>query len=431
MTPTQENGFQGTQVVEEPSDRIASGRPPNSNGNEPYVPQKDKAKPSLKDNTGLLVIGAGIVLVLLLLAFNGISRRSSPSTKSTAANGTQQQPQSLLSAREPASITPILDTGRSPAQDTDSGVVNPDQIGRTATKQAKPSPGANLASVPPFDNAPQWQPAPFQPGAQPADAAGTTETKGEHDAMDKTSLVFVRNSQSSPAGAKPQDTQPAIDWGIGLPPGTRLRARLESAASTAVRTPVVAVIEYNYEQNGEIVVPAGAKAFGHLETADRSGYIGIRFDSLMMPDGSSVSLEAAATDLQLRPLRGKVEGKHTGKNILVRSFAGVGEIAATLVGRGSLNQPLSEGDLLRERVSNNIGQASDQTVANLALTEHVVVSVPADTEIYVILQRPMKESIQPPHVQSPPAPSQPSIEELRQLIQLQRELNQTASTKPE
>src|SRR5215470_16158953 len=142
MTPTQENGFQRTQVVEEPSDRIASGRPPSANGNEPYVPQKDKAKPSLKDNTGLLVIGAGIVLVLLLFAFNGISRRSSPSTKSTAANGKQQQPQSLLSAREPASITPILDTGRSPAQDTDSGV-NPDQIGRTATKQPKPGPRAN------------------------------------------------------------------------------------------------------------------------------------------------------------------------------------------------------------------------------------------------------------------------------------------------
>jgi hypothetical protein len=32
--------------------------------------------------------------------------------------------------------------------------------------------------------------------------------------------------------------------------------------------------------------------------------------SLMMPDGSSVSLDATATDLQLRPLRGKVEGKH-------------------------------------------------------------------------------------------------------------------------
>lgn len=83
---------------------------------------------------------------------------------------------------------------------------------------------------------------------------------------------------------------------------SRLRARLESAVSTAVLTPVVAVIEYNYEQNGEIVVPAGAKLFGRLEAADRSGYIGIRFDSLLLPNGSSIAVEAAATDLQLRPV---------------------------------------------------------------------------------------------------------------------------------
>jgi hypothetical protein len=407
------------------------------NANAPYVPQKDNAKPSLKDNSRLLVIGAGIVLVLLLLAFNGISRRSLPAPKTSAPNGKQRQTQPASSSRAPASVTPILDTGRAPEQDSDGGLLNPDQIGRTATKQPKPSPATNLGNIRPFDNTQAWQPAPFQPGSQPADVGGrpavtaeATEIKSERDAMDKASLVFVRSNSASVLSAKSQDTATAIDWGLGLAPGTRLRARLESAVSTAVRTPVVAVIEYNYEQNGEIVIPAGAKAFGRLEAADRSGYVGVRFDSLTMPDGFSVSLDAAATDLQLRPLRGKVEGKHIG-NILVRSFAGVGEIAATLVGRGSLNQPLSEGDLLRERVSNNIGQSSDQMVANLALTEHIVVSVPADTEIYVILQKPVKENVQGPSVQVPSQSArQPSIEELRQLMELQRELNQTAAAKP-
>jgi hypothetical protein len=437
MNRSEENGFRGTQVVEEPSEQVTGGPPPSANGRAPYVPQKEKAKTSLKGNGRLLVIGAGIVLVLLLLAFNGISRKSSPGPRTAARNGSQPtQPPSI--GRTPSSMTPILDTGRSPEQDADGSLVNPAQIGRTAIKQVKPSPGTNLGSVRPFDNAQPWQPAPFQPGSQPVELGGSpavateaVETRSEHDAMDKASLVFVRNNSASAVSSKSQDTAMPIDWGIGLAPGTRLRARLESAVSTAVRTPVVAVIEYNYEQNGEIVIPAGAKAFGRLEAADRSGYVGVRFDSLMMPDGSSVSLDAAATDLQLRPLRGKVEGKHTGKNILVRSFAGVGEIAATLVGRGSLNQPLSEGDLLRERVSNNIGQSSDQTVANLALTEHIVVSVPADTEIYVILQKAAKENVQSLRSQLPSQTlSQPSIEELRQLMQLQRELNQTAATKP-
>jgi hypothetical protein len=192
---------------------------------------------------------------------------------------------------------------------------------------------------------------------------------------------------------------------------------------------VLAVLAYNYEHNGEIVVPAGAKAVGRLEAADRSGYIAVRFDYLMLPDGSTINMEAAATDLELRPLKGTVEGKHTAKNFLVRSFAGVGEIAATLAGRSSLNQPLSEGDLLRAKLSNNIAQSSDQEVAKLAITEHLVVSVPADTEIYVVLQKPARQTIQdlttklrlPTQIMN-----QPGIEELRQLLQLQRELNPAA-----
>jgi hypothetical protein len=431
MKPTDQNGFGSTQALEEvPQQPTSSTAPPSVNGNVPFVPSKDKPKSILKENGRLVFVGAGIVLVLLLLAFNGISRHSVPARKDPIAAGQKQatKPDNSVAA---SSVTPILDAGRSPSQEPDGNLVNPDQIGRTI-KQPKPSPVATLGDVKPFDGS-QWQPAPYQPGSQPtpstndaSTASDVNQIRTEHNELEKPSLVFVRNNNaSSGPNQRPQDVAASIDFGIGLAPGTRLRARLESAVNTAVRTPVVAVIEYNYEQNGEIVIPAGAKAFGHLESADHSGYIGIRFESLLMPDGSSVALEAAATDLQLRPLRGKVEGKHTGKNVLVRSFAGVGEVAATLVGRGSLNQPLSEGDLLRERVANNIGQAGDQTVANLALTERIVVSVPADTEIYVILQKAAKKNSQSSRVQLPPqAATQPSIEELRQLMQLQRELNQ-------
>ncbi|HEY1936416.1 MAG TPA: TrbI/VirB10 family protein [Candidatus Angelobacter sp.] len=247
--------------------------------------------------------------------------------------------------------------------------------------------------------------------------------------MERPSLVFVKSAQASSARA--QESAAALDLGIGLPSGTRLRARLESAVNTAVQTPVVAVVEYNYERNGEIIVPAGAKVFGHLEAADRTGYIGVRFDSMTMTDGASLSMEGEATDLQLRPLRGRVEGKHAGKNILVRSAAGVGEIVGTLAGRGSLNQPLSEGDLLRERVSNNIAQASDEEVNKLAVTERLVVSVPADTEIYVVLQKMAKlspVSTSNGSLSSVQGGSRQSAEQLRQLLQLQRELNQDANT---
>ena len=437
MNGIEQNGFGGIQLEEAPAAPAGIKAPTVENGKQPFVPEKTKSQPSLRENSRLLLIGGGIVLVLLLLAFNGIPRKSSPAKQNPAANAKQQESAKFAnSGSTSSSVTPILETGRLSDQDTDTNRVNADQIGRLADKATKQAAATNLGDVRPFDNS-QWQATPYQTGSQAASgpgdgatpAADGVESRNEHDTMDKASLVFVKNKGSSPATPASQAVTHDIDWGIALSPGTRLRARLESAVSTAVRTPVVAVIEYNYEQNGEIVIPAGAKAFGHLEAADRSGYVGIRFDSLMMPDGTFANLEATATDLQLRPLRGKVAGKSTGKKILVRSFAGVGEIAATLVGRGSLNQPLSESDLLRERVSNNIGQASDQTVANLAITERIVVSVPADTAIYVVLQKPTKESVRTARTQPETQTPQPSIEELRQLMQLQRELAEAAVSK--
>ena len=71
---------------------------------------------------------------------------------------------------------------------------------------------------------------------------------------------------------------------------------------------MLAVIEYNSEQGSEIVVPAVARAVGHIREANRTGCVDLQFDSLLMPDGAPVPIEAAATGLDLRPLRGKVDG---------------------------------------------------------------------------------------------------------------------------
>jgi hypothetical protein len=156
----------------------------------------------------------------------------------------------------------------------------------------------------------------------------------------------------------------------------------------------------------------------------------LRFDSLLLPDGSATRLEATAVDLNFRPLRGSVQDKNTGKKIMVRSLAGLGEIAATVAGRRSLNQPLNEGDLLRERLSGNVGQASDEEIAQLALTERPVISVSAGTHIYIVLQKPTKSPVEERPSLNPElsAAKQPIIEELRQLLQLQRELNQNSVT---
>ena len=220
----------------------------------------------------------------------------------------------------------------------------------------------------------------------------------------------------------------APEIGLGLSTGTRLRARLESAASTAVRAPVLAVVQYTYERDAQIVVPAGAKAVGHIQEADRSGYVRIQFESLLMPDGATVPIQALATDLDTRPLKGKVEGKNMGKNILVRSLSGIGQAGALLLGQGSLNQPLSESDLMRERVSNNIGEVSDEQISRMAITSHIVVTVSAETPIYVVLeQTPKGDAGSVRNAQSSQSLTT-NADELRQLLQLKRELNQASGT---
>src|SRR2546428_10966338 len=154
----------------------------------------------------------------------------------------------------------------------------------------------------------------------------------------------------------------------------------------------------------------------------------IQFDSLLIADGAVVPIEAAATDLDLRPLKGKVEGKNTGKNVLVRSLSGIGQAGAMVVGQRSLNQVLNESDLIRERVGSNIGEAGDEEVSRLAVTRHIVVTISSDTPIYVVLeQSPQSNQVSlQPSARSVPTSSSANIDQLRQLLRLQQELNQTS-----
>jgi hypothetical protein len=355
------------------------------------------------------------------------SRGAAPSEDLALESGTASNDKSLF---------PITDSGRPVTKESHEGFLNERDLQRTATKPAAgrtvASRAGTLGSIPPYGDQQPWQAPPYQPGS----GAGTETPdlgKAEREAMEKSSLIYVRNVSANSRSAQAREiNDPAPELGLGLATGTRLRARLESAASTAVRTPVLAVIEYNYERDGEIIVPAGAKAVGHIWNGDRSGYVDIQFESLLMPDGAVVPLEAAATDLDLRPLKGKVEGKNTGKNVLVRSLSGIGQAGSMLVGQGSLNQPLSESDLMRERVSNNVGEAGDEEVSRLAITQHLVVTISANTPIYVVLEQAKTNQVsQQPSARSAPTSNSGNVEQLRQLLQLQQELNQpSASNQP-
>jgi hypothetical protein len=392
---------------------------------------KQRAKQQIQQNR-FVIIGAGAIVTALLI-FVAISMPHRGGPDKAKNRGLTAEDKSTLEPNSEGiekSLFPITDSGRPATKEEHRGFLNERDLQRTVIRSTHASPTGQtngvgtLGSIPPFGDQLGEAP-PYQP---PSNTVTSDGGKAEHEAMEKPSLMYVRKVSAGPTGL--QTLNDAVPQpGLGLGTGTRLRARLESAASTAVRAPILAVIEYNYERDGEIIVPAGAKAVGHIRNATRSGYVDLQFDSLLMPDGASVPIEAAATDLDLRPLKGKVSGKNTGKNVLARSLSGIGQAGAMFLGQGSLSQPLSESDLMRERVSNNIGETGDEEVSRLAVNQQIVVTVSAGAPIYVVLQQAPKSNqpAAPTSARNSVTSNSSNVDQLRQLLQLQQELNQSAT----
>jgi hypothetical protein len=216
-----------------------------------------------------------------------------------------------------------------------------------------------------------------------------------------------------------------------LPAGTRLVARLQTPVSTAVKAPVVAAIEYNYDRDGDTVIPAGPNASGELDQANDRGSTAFRCRLARLKQST------AARWAKLPAARGQSIGPNTGKKFLVRSLTGVGTILAATMGvQGGLgvNETVSNNVLLRERLANNIALAGEQQMNELAYRQNIVVTVPGNTRFYIMLARPGDRATGPTPGGSVPssnpnAPSYtaaaPSIQELRELLELKRELTQT------
>ena len=400
-----------------------------------------------KDKSKSLLVLAGAAALMVLL-FLGVF--SSPNKPKRAQDnkrpgapdlGRRVTPgQETLEAGK--SVTPLLDADVRGNQTPNNGTVTAEDVDRTARLH-----GPAALSSPPttqkkdryalshvdFSDPVLTQQSGYGTGPAYQQPPGVSQPPGASEAEElrKPSLVFVRSVNETQSGPT-VSTQPAVveqsPAGPDLPPGTRLVARLEAPASTALNQPVIAVVEYNYEKDGETVVPAGAKAVGQLRQADRNGFADIKFQSLEMPDGSAEKLDGVAMGLDFKPLKGIVTGKNTGTKFLVQAFTGLGTTAAYLVGNagsGGFYGPISESALLRERLANNIGVAGDQQLNSLALNQHIVVTVPGNTRFYIVLEN--SGSVNNTtggrsSAMTTQRNSLPTLDELRQLVELKEEL---------
>ena len=114
---------------------------------------------------------------------------------------------------------------------------------------------------------------------------------------------------------------------------------------------MTAVVEYNYEENGQLLVPAGTKAYGDLSQATPQGWVSINFHTRELPSGEQENINGSALSMDRGALRGNVNGKNTAKKFLTRTLTGVGTIAAFAVGGRGLSGNFDNSVLLRERIS--------------------------------------------------------------------------------
>jgi Bacterial conjugation TrbI-like protein len=406
-----------------------------------------------------LVLATAVVLIgfvfLALFSTSGAEKRAQE--RRTKPNLGRPET-SVQQAGAAGSTVPLLNADQTGA-DQNGDQLSPDDILATSRRansrqpeqqEQQPAKGSDqyaLSNAPTFNDPAvdayrrqtYTPPPPVTPPVVPAVAQPTNETEG----LKKSSLVFVRNTTSatvtnaslSTANAQQAFIEPRRTSTL-LPTGSRLVARLQTAVSSAVKTPVIAVIEYNYERDGEIVIPAGTKAIGQLTQANQNGQVGLRFTALQMPDGGTENIEGSGVTLDYGPLKGTVNGQNRAKRALVRSLTGVGSMATYLVGGsgyGGLTGPVDQSILLRERIASNIGLAGEQELMGLAYNQNIVVTLPGNTRFYIVLQdaaiakqsdlAPAAGSGARTNIASAGGQALPTAAELRELISLKDELN--------
>jgi type IV secretory pathway VirB10-like protein len=392
-----------------------------------------------KSKAFFLLVGTGVALLLLFFGIFSAPKKHTPLPGETP-HGQASLGRKVTPGQENTdpdkTMTPMLSADVHANDGGQTGQVTPEDVGRTSRSSAasagtKPSPVKGYSQDYALSKVDFSDPLVGQgstvPPALPVPEPGPPSSKDQSADLKKPSLVFVRSFEAKPA----IKTSTPDDGGesLALPAGTRLVARLQTPVSSAVTAPVVAVVEYNYERDGQIVLPAGAKVFGRLAQVNSSGYVGIQFDRVEMPDGTAEKIEATAMDLNFGPVKGYVSGKKTGTKFLVRSLAGLGTVASYLVGpqASSSEGLISTNTLMRERLADNVATAGQEELNGLAFNQNLAVTVPGNTRFYIVVQKPPSNRA----ARSPGngntsgnAGGVPTLEELRQLIQLKHEINE-------
>jgi hypothetical protein len=146
--------------------------------------------------------------------------------------------------------------------------------------------------------------------------------------------------------------QPGRQSQIQLPAGTEIVAHTTNAISSGLESPVIAVVDRNVELNDSVLIPQGARVVGYTAGAVKDR-INVRFTSILLPSNREIAISGLALMKDgSAGLVGKVQGGgHPILSGAARIGTGAAVVATEFVGQGSLNQPFSQADYLRNQMA--------------------------------------------------------------------------------
>ena len=221
---------------------------------------------------------------------------------------------------------------------------------------------------------------PAQPGAQ---------SRGS--ALAAPATVFVADSAADALLKKDMRMQSSPQPDPQLPGGTEIVAHTTNAISSGLESPVVAVVDRAVRLGDAVVIPEGAHVIGHTAGAVKDR-VNVRFTSVVLPNDREMPISGLALMKDgSAGLVGKVKGK--GKPVLAgaaRIGTGAAVVATEFAGQGSLYQPFSQADYLRNQMAAEVGTQGSQLSNRLQQPMSIpIVAVDANQPIAIFLLEPL------------------------------------------
>ncbi len=221
---------------------------------------------------------------------------------------------------------------------------------------------------------------PAQPGAQ-----------GRGSALATPATVFVADSAINSVLKQDVKSQSSPQPELQLPAGTEIVAHTTNAISSGLESPVVAVVDRSVKVGDTVVIPEGAHVIGHTAGAAKDR-VNVRFTSVVLPNDREIPISGLGLMKDgTAGLVGRVKGK--GNPVLAgaaRVGTGAAVVATEFAGQGSLNQPFSQSDYLRNQMAAEVASQGGQLSNRWQQTMSVpIVAVDANQSITIFLLDPL------------------------------------------